>query len=152
MLQFDTEYIADKQYKETRLWPIIIILIFTWLTLNFQRDEPLIYQGGVGIVDPAAQQLPIVHRPRCEAEGAREHRRVVICQVFRAKLWVRQVVSIHPLDLWGHAGAVVWSVACQLKLFVTDSLLWNVNVGLIWWTGKLSFIKYNTLPLPQAQW
>lgn len=73
-----------------------------------------------------------MHGSRGESEGTGEYRRVVIGQVFRAELWVRQVVSVHPLDLWGHAGTVVWSRARQLQLIVADGILGDINVGLIW--------------------
>lgn len=40
------------------------------LTLDVQRDESLVNQGGVGVVDPAAQQLTVVYGPGGEDERA----------------------------------------------------------------------------------
>lgn len=76
-----------------------------------------------------------MHGSGCEGHGAGEYRCVALLQVVRAELRVGQVVGVHPLDLWSHVGAVVWSVACQLQIFIAHNLLWDVNVGLIWWTG-----------------
>lgn len=53
------------------------------LTLDIQGDEPLVDQRGVGVVDPAAQQLSVVHGPGCEGEGVGEDRRVALLQVVR---------------------------------------------------------------------
>lgn len=79
-----------------------------------------------------------MHGSRGEGQGTGEHCGVAVLQVVRAKLRVREVVGIHPLDLWGHAGAVVWSRACQLQVHIADDVLRDVDVGLIWWTGKQS--------------
>lgn len=76
-----------------------------------------------------------MHGSGCEGEGAGENRRVALLKVVRAELRVGQVVGVHPLDLWGHVGAVVRGVARQLQTLVADDLLWDVDVGLIWWTG-----------------
>lgn len=125
--------LSEKSRKKLDHNELKLTVSFNELTLNVKWDEPLIHQSCVGIIDPATQKLPIVHGSGCECEGTGEYRRVVIGQVFRAELWVRQVVSVHPLDLWGHAGTVVWSGAHQLQLIVTDDILGDVNVGLIWW-------------------
>lgn len=101
-------------------------------TLDVERDEPLVDQRGVGVEDPAAQELPVVHGSGREGEGVGEDRRVALLQVVGAELRVGQVVGVHPLDLWGHVGAVVWSVARQLQTLVADDLLRDVDVGLVW--------------------
>jgi len=52
---------------------------FVWrLTLDIQRDEPLVDQRGVGVEDSAAQQLPVVHGPGGEAQRVGQHRRVAL--------------------------------------------------------------------------
>lgn len=79
-----------------------------------------------------------MHGSRGEGKGTGEYRGVAVLQVVRAKLRVREVVSVHPLDLWSHAGAVVWSIACQLQVRIADDVLRDVDVGLIWWAGKQS--------------
>lgn len=116
---------------------LLIIGLSVWgaaeLTLDVQRDEPLIDQSGVGIVDPAAQELPVVHGSGREGECAWEYRRVAVLQGVRAELRVGQVVSVHPLDFGSHVWTVVWSVACQLQILVADDLLGDVDVWLIWW-------------------
>lgn len=89
-----------------------------------------------------------MHGSGCEGEGAGEYRCVAVLHEVIAELRVRQVVGVHPLDLWSHVGAVVWSVACQLQILIADNLLRDVDVGLIWWTGKqrhywISFRNHN---------
>lgn len=81
-----------------------------------------------------------MHGSGCEGEGAGEHRCVALLQVVRAELGVRQVIGVHPLDLGGQVGAVVWSVARQLQILIADNLLWDVDVGLIWWTRLQRYI------------
>ena len=51
------------------------------LTLDVQRDESLVDQGGVGVGDPAAQQLTVVHGPGGEGERAGQHGCVALCHV-----------------------------------------------------------------------
>lgn len=104
-------------------------------TLDVEGEEPLIDQGGVGVVDPAAQQLAIVHWPGRKGERAGENRRVAVLYVLVAEVRVGQEVCVHPLDLRRHVRAVVRGVACQLQVLVTDNLLWDVNVWLICWDG-----------------
>ena len=72
-----------------------------------------------------------MHGSGCEGEGVGENRRVAFLQVFRAELRIGQVVGVHPLDIWSHVRAVVWSVARQLQILVADNLLRDDNVGLI---------------------
>lgn len=89
-------------------------------------------------MDPAAQQLTVVHGSGCKSEGDGLYSRIGFLKTIRGKNGIRQVVCVHPVDLWGHVGTVVWGVAGQVQTLVADDLLWNIDVGLIYgWMGVL---------------
>lgn len=110
-------------------------------TLDVEGDEPLVDQGGVGVIDPAAQQLAVVHGPGREGERAGKNRRVAVLHVVVAEHGVGQEVRVHPLDFRGHVRAVVWSVARQLQVLVTNNLLGDVDVWLICLDGNAKGIS-----------
>lgn len=82
-------------------------------------------------MDPAAQQLTIVHGSGCKSEGDGLYSAVAFFNTVRGEYGIRQVVCVHPVDLWDHVGTVVWDIAGQVQTLVTDDLLWYINVGLI---------------------
>lgn len=82
-------------------------------------------------MNPAAQQLAIVHGFGCEGEGAGQYRGVAVLNIVRGENRVGQVVCVHPVDLWTHVWTIVWDITGQVQTLVTNNLLWNIDVGLI---------------------
>lgn len=101
------------------------------LTLDVQRNEAFIDEGGVLVLDPAAQHLAVVHGFGCEGEGAGQYSSVAVLNSVRGENGVGQVVRVHPVDFWTHVWTIVGDITGQVQALVTNNLFWNIDVGLI---------------------
>lgn len=66
-------------------------------------------------MDPATQQLAVVHGFGCEGEGAGQYSSVALLNSVRGENGVGQVVRVHPVDLWTHVWTIVWDITGQVQ-------------------------------------